>query len=126
MHASPSAALFSATTKYDIEHWIHTISGLSLGGLSTGILRKSQTNTVYTVTLICRSLISLALEYMAKMTPAVGANDLRPLHAKCAIHVPGHSTGNRVKVCRPATAGFELVVSSIERRIATCAVVNAF
>jgi hypothetical protein len=63
---------------------------------------------------------------MAKMTAAVGADDLSPLHTKSAIHVSGHSTGDGVKVCRPAAAGLELVVSRIERRVATCAVVNAF
>ena len=94
--------------------------------MSTRILREAQADTIYTVTLICRSFISLALEYMTKMTPAVAADDFRPLHAESVVHVSGHRTRDGVKVCRPATAGLELVISGIKWRIATCAVVNAF
>lgn len=61
---------------------------------------------------------------MAEMTSTVAADDLRPLHAKCAVHMSLHSAGNRVKVGRPAAAGLKLVISRIERRVTSGAVVH--
>lgn len=75
--------------------------------------------------LISRSLVALALEDMAKVTTAVSADNFRPLHAKRVIHVSGHSSGNRVKVCGPSTARLELMVGSVKRRITTGAIVDA-
>jgi hypothetical protein len=77
------------------------------------------------VALISRSLIALTLEDMAKMTTAIGTDNLRPLHAKSIVHVSGHSPRNRVKVCRPSTARLELVVGGVKWRIATGAIVDA-
>lgn len=78
------------------------------------------------MTLICGSRVSLALKHMAEMTSAVGTDNLRSLHAKCAVHMSGHSTGDRIKVCRPTAARLELVVGGIKRGIAAGAVVNTF
>lgn len=63
---------------------------------------------------------------MAEVTSTVAADDLGPLHAKCVVHMSRHGTGNRVKVGRPAAAGLELVISRIERRVTSGAVVHAF
>jgi hypothetical protein len=62
---------------------------------------------------------------MAKMTTAVATNNLGALHAKCVVHMALHSSGNGVKVGRPATARLELVVRRIERGIASSAIINA-
>lgn len=44
--------------------------------------------------LIRGSGVSLALEYMSEMTPAVGTNNLRSFHAEGAVDMSSHSTGN--------------------------------
>jgi hypothetical protein len=59
------------------------------------------------------------------MTTAIGADNLRSLHAKRVVHMSGHSPRNGVEVCRPSTARLELVVSSVKWRIATGAFVDA-
>jgi hypothetical protein len=77
------------------------------------------------VALISRGFVALTLEDMAKMTTAIGADNLRSLHAKRVVHMSGHSPRNGVEVCRPSTARLELVVSSVKWRIATGAFVDA-
>ena len=77
------------------------------------------------MTLIGRRGESLALEYVAQVTTAVGAHNLRTSHAESAVLVPGDSPGDTVKVGRPAAAGAELVVGLVQRRIASGAGVDA-
>jgi hypothetical protein len=55
---------------------------------------------------------------MAKVTTAVVADNLSSLHTKCVIHMSLHSSGDRVEVGWPATAGLELVVGRVERGVA--------
>lgn len=93
---------------------------------SASIFCKAQTDTIHTMTLIRGGLISLTLKYMAEVTPTVGTYDLCALHTKCVINVSSDSTRDGIKVCRPATARFELVIGSVKRRIATGAIVDAF
>jgi hypothetical protein len=62
---------------------------------------------------------------MSQVASAVAAHDLCPLHAECAVGVSGHRTRNGVKECRPAAARLELVLSSVDGRIAAGASVGA-
>lgn len=75
--------------------------------------------------LIRRRLIPLPFEHMPQMPSAVITHNLRPLHPERTVRKPLHSTRNRVKVCRPAAAGLELVVGFVEGRIAAGAGVDA-
>lgn len=95
-------------------------------GLSTSsfILCKPQTNTIHTVTLIGRGRIPFTLEDMTKMASTVAAGNFRALHTKGAVHMSLYSTGNRVKIGRPATAGLELVIGLVQRCVAAGAVIN--
>ena len=77
------------------------------------------------MSLIGRSGETLSLEYVAQMTTTVGAHNLCPGHAKGAVLVPGDSSGDAVKVGRPAAAGAELVVGLVQRSIASGAGVDA-
>lgn len=61
---------------------------------------------------------ALALKDMAKMTTTVAADDLSSLHSKCVVHMSLHSSRDGIEVGWPTTAGFELVVSRVERRVA--------
>jgi hypothetical protein len=74
---------------------------------------------VHTVPLVRRCWVSLALENMSQVTPAVAANDLRPLHAESAVGVSGHGARHGVEEGRPSAAGLELVLGSVDGRIAT-------
>ena len=89
------------------------------------ILVELQRDTVDTVPLIGRVVISLALEHMSQMSSTVTANNLRPLHTESAICMPRHRTRDVVKVRWPSTARLELVLSSVDRRIAAGASVGA-
>lgn len=62
--------------------------------------------------------VALALEHMAQVASTVAANDLRPLHAKSAVGVPGHSAGDGIEESRPAAAGLELVLCGVDGRVA--------
>jgi hypothetical protein len=73
---------------------------------------------VHTVPLIRRCWVSLALEYMSQVTSAVAANDLCPLHAESAVGVSGYGARHGVKEGRPSAAGLELVLGSVDGRIA--------
>lgn len=125
MHVGPSAALVSAKQMMIEYHQNSSSFRLRFLG-SASIFCKPQTDTIHTMTLVRGSLIPLTLEYMAKVTPTIGAYDLCPLHTKRAVNVSSHSTRDGIKVCGPATARFELVVGSVQRRIATSAIVDAF
>lgn len=59
----------------------------------------------------CRK--TLALEDMAEMAPAVGADNFGPRHAPGVVLVSGYSTGNAVEVSWPPAAGFELMVGLV-------------
>lgn len=102
---------------------LYTQSRLGLD-LRISVLRKAQTDTVDTVSLIGRRVESLALENVPKMTATVVANNLGPLHAKGVIDMSLHGTGDRIKVSGPATARLELVVGSVEGRITAGAVID--
>lgn len=75
--------------------------------------------------LIRRSRIPLALENMPQVPPTVTAGNLRPLHAKRAIRMPGDSPRDGIKVSRPAAPGLELLVRRVEGCMAACAGVDA-
>jgi hypothetical protein len=77
------------------------------------------------MSLISRGGVSLALKDMAKMTTTVVADNFCALHSKGIVHMSLHSARDGVKVCWPATAGFELVVGRIERSIAASASIHA-
>ena len=62
---------------------------------------------------------------MSQMAPTLTASDFRPRHAKRAIRMARHRTGDAVKVGWPAAAGFELVRRAIEGRLACGASVDA-
>ena len=89
------------------------------------ILRKPQANTIHTVPLIRGRGVPLSFEDMTQMPATVAADDLRPFHAKSIIHMSGHRSRNRIKVCWPAAARLELMVGFVERRVAPGAVVHA-
>jgi len=48
------------------------------------------------------------------MSAAVGAHNLRPLHAETRVRVSRHRAGEAVEVRRPAAAGLELVVCFVQ------------
>ena len=90
------------------------------------ILVELQRDTVDTVPLIGRVVISLALEHMSQMSSTVTANNLRPLHTESAICMPRHRTRDVVKVRWPSTARLELVFRGVKRCIAAYTCVDAF
>lgn len=63
--------------------------------------------------------MALALENVAQVAAAVGANDLNALHTQRVVDVALDGTGEAVKVGGPAAAGLELVRGLVERRLAT-------
>lgn len=75
--------------------------------------------------LIRGSRVPFTLEDVAKMTPAVAADNLGALHPEGVIHMSLHGARDRVEIGRPATARLELVVCLVERSIAASAVVHA-
>lgn len=77
------------------------------------------------MSLVCRGRIALALEDMAQMATAVAAYNLGARHAKGAVCMSRHRAGDRVKVGRPAAAGFELVSGLVERSGASGARIDA-
>ena len=68
--------------------------------------------------LVCRGVVSLALEHVSKMSTAVAANNLCPGHSERAVGVSRHGAWDVVEVCRPSTARLEFVVCLVEWRIA--------
>lgn len=83
--------------------------------------RKPETNAVDTMPLIRRRRVSLPLENMPKMSTTLRTNNLRPLHSERAIRMPSHSAWDRIEVCRPTAARFELVGCAVERCFTSCA-----
>lgn len=77
------------------------------------------------MTLVGRRRKALALEDVAEVAAAFGADDLGPEHSPGAILVPGDSARQAVEVGRPPTARLELVVGLVQRRIATSTAVHA-
>lgn len=75
--------------------------------------------------LVGRRRVAFALEHMSEVASAVGAHDLCPLHAESAVGVSGHCTRHGIEERRPAAAGLELVLSSVDGRIAAGASVGA-
>ena len=75
--------------------------------------------------LVCWRRESLALEDMAEMAAAVGANDLGPRHAQSVIHVLRHCPWKAVEISRPPAAGLELVARLIQGRAAAGTGVDA-
>lgn len=102
---------------------IITQSSLGLG-VSICILGKAQTNAVDTVALVRWRWESLAFKNMSKMASAVITDNFGPLHSKCVVDMSLNSTGDRIKVGRPATARLELVVGLVERCVAAGAVID--
>lgn len=68
------------------------------------VLVEVQRHTVNTVTLICRCIVTLALEHMSQMSSTVRADNLRPLHSKRAIRVTSDRSIYGIEVCGPSTA----------------------
>lgn len=62
---------------------------------------------------------------MSQVASAVAAYDLCPLHAECAVGMSGHRTRDGIEECRPAATRLELVLSSVDGRIAAGASVGA-
>lgn len=77
------------------------------------------------MSLVRRRRVSLSLEDVSQVTSTVAAHDLCPLHAECAVGVSGHCARNGVEECRPSAARLELVLSSVDGRIAAGASVGA-
>lgn len=67
---------------------------------------------------------ALAFKDVTEVTPTVTADNLCALHAEGIINMSLHSTGNRIEVSGPATAGLELVIGRVKGRIATSAVID--
>ena len=88
------------------------------------ILVEFQRDTVDTMPLIGRRSIALALEDVAQVSAAICAYDFCSLHAKRAVCMPGHRTGNIVEISRPSAARFELVVGFVERCVAAGACID--
>lgn len=80
---------------------------------------------VDTVSLVRRRRVALSFEHMSQVSSAVAAYNLCPLHAKCAVGVSGHGTRDGVEEGGPAAARLELVLSSVDGRIAAGASVGA-
>lgn len=78
------------------------------------------------MTLIGGRGISLALEDMPQMAPAIRTHNLDPLHAKGAIGMSGDGAGDGVEEGGPAAAGLELVLGGVEGCVAAGAGVDAF
>ena len=70
------------------------------------------------MSLICRCRVSFSFENVSEMTPALGAYDLRPCHAKGAVGMSGDSTRDAVVVGRPAAARFEFMIGTVEGSLA--------
>ncbi len=84
-----------------------------------------QRDRVHTMPLIRRCRVPLALEHMPQMPSTVRAHDLRPLHAECAVHVPGHGAWNGVVEGGPSATRLELLLRGVEGRGAGGAGVGA-
>ena len=84
-----------------------------------------QADAVHAMPLVGGCGISLALENMAEVTAAVGADDLGSRHAMAAVHMAGDGAGDAVKVSGPPAARLKFVVRLVEWRIATGAGINA-
>lgn len=59
------------------------------------------------------------------MPAAVGADNLNPRHAECAVLVAGHGAGDAVEVRRPAASGLELVIGFVQWCLTSCTGVDA-
>lgn len=77
------------------------------------------------MSLIRRRRVSLALENVTQVSTTVRAHNLRPLHAKGAVRVPGHGARHGVKESRPAASRLELVLCSVQGCLAAGAGVDA-
>ena len=89
-----------------------------LARLLHGVIgREIQADAVDAVTLVGGRGESLALEDVAEMAAAIGADDLGAGHAPGAVLVARDSAWDAVKVGRPAAARLELVVGLVQRRI---------
>ena len=62
---------------------------------------------------------------MAQMPTTITAHNLRPGHPEHVIHMPRHSTGYTVEICRPSAAAFELVGCFVEGGVAAGTCVDA-
>lgn len=82
------------------------------------VLIEFQADTIHTMPLICRGVVSLALEHVSKMSTTVAANNFCPGHSERAVGASRHGAWDVVEVCRPSTARLEFVVCLVERRIA--------
>lgn len=106
--------------------WFHFISSiLRLRLLTILLLSKLQTDTVNTMPLIGRRIVSLSLEHMSQMSSTITAHNLRPLHAECAICVSRHRTWYCIKESRPSASALELLICGVESCSAAGASVRA-
>lgn len=85
-----------------------------------------QTDGIDAVSLVSRGWVTLALEDMAEMTPAIRTDNLGSLHTEGAIGVSGHGTRQAVEIRRPPTSRLELVVGLVQRGSTPGACVHAF
>ena len=89
------------------------------------ILIKLQTDTIDTMSLVCRGWIAFSLENMTQMTPAIATYDFCPLHSRASICMASHSAGEAVKVRGPTASRFEFVRSLVQRCVAASACVDS-
>lgn len=97
---------------------------LSLGVLDRIVLVEVERNAVDTVSLVGGCGVSLSLEDVSEVTAAIRADNLDSLHAKGAVRMSRHGTGDSVEEGGPAAAGLELVVGLVERCLAAGAGVD--
>lgn len=77
------------------------------------------------MSLIRRGREPLALEDVAQVTTAVGADDLRSRHTKGAVLMAGDGPRDAIKVCWPSTPRLELVVGLVNGSAAPGAGIDA-
>ena len=110
----------------------HPISQLDISDLTISLLvhdwvfrRELHANTIYTMSLICGRIVTLALKYMAQMATAIRAYDFCALHAQGVIGMACYCAWDVVKVCWPSAARLELVLCRVQRCVAGSASVDA-
>lgn len=87
--------------------------------------REVQADAVDAVALVGGRGEALALEDVAQVASAVGADDLGAGHAKGVVRMAGHGARDAVKVGGPAASRLELVRRLVQRRLAAGARVDA-
>lgn len=76
------------------------------------------------MSLVCRRVVTLALENMAQMSTTIGAGDFSPFHAMAEISLCGNGPGNPLIKRRPSTARIKLGGGFVKRRVASRTIVH--